>query len=148
MSQTEIDKYNPLSRIGGYVMGDQWSLVKDDVVELTKGTIGCVPVVGAFLSSCFAIVWNKFNTSENLTKVDFEKRMKILISDMEKKMNRKIDDEIVKFCSDNFESLCSAGFGFSEIEYIYDKQKKDSKPVSDAVKKYMTINHVCVLSFY
>ncbi|KAF2071192.1 hypothetical protein CYY_007494, partial [Polysphondylium violaceum] len=76
-----------------------------------------------------------------LRKEDFEKRMKKLITDMENKMDKKIDDEIVKFCHSKFESLCSAGSGFAEIEYIYDKNKKAGKPTPDSVLRYMAANH-------
>ncbi|KAF2069453.1 hypothetical protein CYY_009226 [Polysphondylium violaceum] len=77
-----------------------------------------------------------------LRKLDFEKRLKKLISDMEKKMDKKIDEEVVKFCQAKFESLCSAGYGFAEIEQIYNKQKKEGKKVSDPVKTYIAANHV------
>ncbi|KAF2077885.1 hypothetical protein CYY_000847 [Polysphondylium violaceum] len=141
---TEIEKYHPGFAIGRAVLGDEYKLDNDDYLELIKGTIGCIPVVGAFATSCFTIFWKKaFPTQDPyLRKVDFEKRMKKLISDMEKKMDKKIDEEVVKFCQVKFESLCSAGYGFSEIEYIYNKQKKKGKPISDSVKSYMSANHV------
>ncbi|KAF2075669.1 hypothetical protein CYY_003042 [Polysphondylium violaceum] len=141
---TVVENFNPGFALGRLVLGDEYKLDNDDYLELIKGTIGCIPVVGALATSVFSIFWKKAFPTEDpyLRKEDFEKRMKKLITDMENKMDKKIDDEIVKFCQAKFESLCSAGFGFSEIEYIYDKQKRDGKPTSDAVKMYMAANHV------
>ncbi|KAF2073019.1 hypothetical protein CYY_005665 [Polysphondylium violaceum] len=141
---TVIEKFNPGFAIGRAVLGEEYKLDNDDYLELIKGTIGCIPVVGALATSVFSIFWKKAFPVEDpyLRKADFEKRMKKLITDMENKMDKKIDDEIVKFCQSKFESLCSAGFGFSEIEYIYDKQKREGKPTSDSVKMYMAANHV------
>ncbi|KAF2073020.1 hypothetical protein CYY_005666 [Polysphondylium violaceum] len=141
---TVIEKFCPLAAVGKTVLGDEYKLDSDDYMELIKGTIDCIPVVGGLVNSVFSIFWKKAFPTEDpyLRKADFEKRMKKLITDMENKMDKKIDDEIVKFCQSKFESLCSAGFGFAEIEYIYDAEKQEGKPTSDSVKMYMAANHV------
>ncbi|KAF2077880.1 hypothetical protein CYY_000842 [Polysphondylium violaceum] len=141
---TVIEKFCPLAAVGRAVLGDEYKLDSDDYMEIIKGTIDCIPIVGSLVNSVFSIFWKKAFPVEDpyLRKADFEKRMKKLISDMENKMDKKIDDEIVKFCESKFQSLCSAGFGFAEIEYIYDKNKKEGKPTPDSVKRYMAANHV------
>ncbi|KAF2073379.1 hypothetical protein CYY_005292 [Polysphondylium violaceum] len=110
---TEIEKYNPAFAIGRAVLGEEYKLDNDDYLETIKGTIGCIPVVGALATSCFTIFWKKAFPVEDpyLRKEDFEKRLKRLISDMEKKMDKKIDEEV-------------------------------GKPISDSVKSYMAANHV------
>ncbi|KAF2070311.1 hypothetical protein CYY_008364 [Polysphondylium violaceum] len=103
---TIIEQYNPGFAIGRAVLGEEYKLENADYLELIKGTIGMVPVVGALATSVFAVFWGKAFPTEDpyLRKVDFEKRMKQLMTDMENKMDKKIDDEIVKFCSAKFES--------------------------------------------
>ncbi|KAF2073018.1 hypothetical protein CYY_005664 [Polysphondylium violaceum] len=83
---------------------------------------------------------------EYLRKADFEKKMKKLITDMENKMDKKIDDEIVKFCEAKFASLCSVGAEFAETQSIYDEEKKESKPTSESVKRYMAAYHAAFKS--
>ncbi|KAF2074419.1 hypothetical protein CYY_004275 [Polysphondylium violaceum] len=141
---TVIEKFCPLAAVGRKVLGDEYKLDSDDYMEIIKGTIDCIPVVGGLVNSVFSIFWKKAFPVEDpyLRKADFEKRMKKLITDMENKMDKKIDDEILKFCESKFQSLCSAGFGFAEIELIYDSEKQEGKPTSDSVKMYMAANHV------
>ncbi|KAF2077859.1 hypothetical protein CYY_000821 [Polysphondylium violaceum] len=141
---TVVEKFCPLAALGRKVLGDEYKLDSDDYMELVKGTIDCIPVVGGLVNSVFSIFWKKAFPVEDpyLRKADFEKRMKKLITDMEKKMDKKIDQEIVNFCESKFQSLCSAGFGFTEIELIYDSEKEEGKPTSEAVKRYMAANHV------
>ncbi|KAF2074414.1 hypothetical protein CYY_004270 [Polysphondylium violaceum] len=141
---TVIENFCPVATVGRIVLGDEYKLDSDDYMELLKGTIDCIPVVGGLVNSIFSIFWKKaFPVAEPyLRKKDFERRMKKLITDMENKMDKKIDDEIEKFCEAKFASLCSAGFGFAEIELIYDSEKQEGKPTSDSVKMYMAANHV------
>jgi len=140
-----MEKFSPIWQIGKATMGDSFPLDGQDFLELVRGGIGSIPVIGEMANCIFGIFWKKLFPVEDpyLRKVDFEKRMKKLVEDMEKMMDKKIDQEIVNFCNLKFEALCSAGFGFSEIEYIYQKEKnEEGKPASDAVKSYMAANHV------
>ncbi|KAF2068175.1 hypothetical protein CYY_010499, partial [Polysphondylium violaceum] len=72
---------------------------------------------------------------------EFEKRMKQFINDMEKKMDKKIDDEVEKFCHDKFEALCVAGTNFANMEYIYQKNKKPGEKAPEEIRTYMVSHH-------
>eukprot|EP01133_Synstelium_polycarpum_P014545 gene14545-17188_t len=137
-----LTDWNPADALGRAALGKEWPLEGEDYITLIRGGLCSIPVVGAAIDCVFGLIWGKIfpKVDPYLRKEDFEKRMNQLIKDMEVKIGKAVDEEVVNWCKLKYETVCTGGFNFREAELLYKDEKAKGK-VSDAVKMLFVSQH-------